>query len=229
MSAVAELRQVLEARFPNAVPLPQRTVPQLPTGVAELDRILPAGGLPRGRLSIWMPGLGGAAVLRATCAQTVARGERAAWVDGVGRAAPSVEWGSVLLARPKSEKEALECTEELLLSGGFALVVRSGKGSERSDRVRLCKAAREGGCALVEVSRNAHMAALRIEGKMSARNFRWRCNALGEPTEVESVSLQLRVMAGGWDRESEVILKVVDHENTLSLEPGLADRRGVSR
>ena len=229
MSAVAELKRVLEARFPNAIPPPQRTVPQIETGVRDLDRILPAGGLPRGRLAVWVPGIGGAAVLRSACAGAVRGGERAAWVDGVGREGPEVDWDGVLVARPRTESQGLECTEELLLSGGFAVVVRVGRGSVGKDRVRLCKAAREGGAALVELSGDAHMAALKIQGRLRPESFRWRCNALGEPVEVRSVALRVKVTAGGWERESDIVLNVVDHEHTLSLEPGLADRRGVDR
>src|SRR5687768_2684353 len=120
--SLAELRAALEARFPNAVPLPERTVPQVATGIAGLDRILPGGGLPRGRLSVWMPGIGGGAVLRSACMRAVERGERAAWIDGVGRESPGVSWSGVLVARPRTEQQALECTEELLRSGGFSVV-----------------------------------------------------------------------------------------------------------
>ena len=229
MSSVAELRRVLEARFPNAVPLPERTVPQIGTGIEGLDRILPGGGLPRGRLSVWVPGIGGSAVLRSACLRAVERGERAAWVDGVGRNSPGVVWGDVLLARPKTERQELECTEELLLCGGFAVVVRLGEGSSGSERVRLCRAAREGGSALVELSADPHMAAVKMWARADPASFGWVTNSMGEPIEIETVKLRVRVMANGWSRESDVVLKVVDHEHTLSVEPGLADRRGVAR
>jgi hypothetical protein len=229
MSALADLRRVIEARFPNAVPLPERTIPQIPTGVEALDRILPGGGLPRGRLSVWVPGIGGSAVLRAACRGAVGRGERAAWVDGVGRVLPGADWEGVALARPRTEGEALECAEELLRSGGFAVVVRAGEGSTGAERVRLCRAAREGGSALVELSGDAHMASVRIQARASPASFAWRVNGLGERMEVESVRLRVQVMAAGWSRESDVVLVVMNHEHSLSLDPGLADRRGASR
>src|SRR5688572_1696419 len=102
---LSQLRRALEERFPNAVPLPERTVPQISTGVEALDRILPAGGLPRGRLSVWTPGIGGSAVLRSACRRAVERGERAAWVDEVGRITDGEKWGDsgVTLARPRTE------------------------------------------------------------------------------------------------------------------------------
>lgn len=229
MSAIADLRRLIENRFPNAVPLPERTVPQVPTGIEALDRILPAGGLPRGRLTTWVPGTGGAAVMRSACDEAVSRGERAAWVDSTGLVIPGRDWGDVLLARTRDDREALECTEELLRSGGFALVVRVGEESGGAERVRLCRAAREGGAAFVEFTEDSHMAAVRLQSWTEVGSFRWRFDHFGEPILIESVSLRVRARAGGWVRESEVVLEVSNHEHTLSIEPGLADRRGVRR
>jgi hypothetical protein len=229
MSTVLDLRSVLEQRFPNAIPLPERTVPQVATGIEGLDRILPGGGLPRGRLSIWIPGIGGSAVLRSACLRTIEDGERAAWIDETWRISPEVVWAGVLLARPANERQGLECTEELLNSGGFALVVRVGEGSRGTERIRLCRAAREGGSALVELSEYQQMAAVRMSARASPESFRWGVNELGEPVEVEGVSLRVRVMAAGWSKESDVVLSVKNHEHTLSLESNLADRRGVRR
>jgi hypothetical protein len=229
MPAIADLRRILEARFPNAVPLPERTVPQVATGIRALDRILPAGGFPRGRLTVWSSGVGGGAVLRSACRGAVDRGERAAWVEGAGRVAPDVEWGGVVLARPRNEREALECAEELLRSGGFALVARLGEPSVGAERLRLCRAAREGGAALVELSSDPHLAALRISARTGAESYRWRLNGLGEPVAVESVALRVSALGPGWSREADVVLVVTEHEHSLSLEPGLPDRRGVAR
>jgi hypothetical protein len=229
VTAIADLRRAIEARFPNAVPLPERTVPQISTGVEALDRILPAGGLPRGRLSVWAPGVGGTAILRSACRVAVDSGERAAWVEGPERIAPGVNWTGVVLARPRSELQSLECTEELLRCGGFAVVARVGEKSGGAERLRLCRAAREGGAALVEISADGHLAAVRMWARTGSESFRWRRNSRGEPIEVESVSLWVRVMATGWSRESKVVLTVAKHEQSLSLESGLVDRRGVLR
>lgn len=229
MSALADLRRVLEARFPNAVPLPERTVPQVSTGLDALDRILPGGGLPRGRLSVWAPGIGGSAILRSACVRSAEAGERAAWVEGVGRVAVGVRWSGVVLARPRTERIALECAEELLRSGGFAVVVRVGEGSRGAARVRLCRAAREGGTALVELSPDPHMAALRLSARATPGSFVWSRDLCEEPVAVESVRLKVRAAAAGWVRESEVVLEVANHEHSLSLEPGLVDRRGAAR
>lgn len=228
-AAVAELRRVLATRFPNAVPLQDRTVPQLPTGLAPLDRILPGGGLPRGRLSVWQAGLGGGAVLRSMCMQALSRGERAVWIEDWEQGARGVSRSDLLLVRPDTERQSLECAEELLRCGGFAVVVLAGRGSSGRERVRLTRAAREGGAALVEFSREAHLAAVRISSRIDTADVHWQCNRLGEPVEMEWVRLRVQVLAGGWSRESEVVLMVGNHEHCLSLDPGLADRRGLLR
>lgn len=168
-------------------------------------------------------------MLRAACRRAVERGERAAWIDGTGRVAPDAAWDGVVLARTVAERQALECAEELLRSGGFGVVVRVGEESRGPERFRLCRAAREGGAALVEISHDTHLAAVRIQGTIRPESFRWRLNGWAEPEEIESVSLRIRVMAAGWSRESDVVLLVSNHEHSLSLEPGLADRRGVGR
>src|ERR687896_413838 len=78
------LKEALEQRFPNALPVSYRTTGALVTGVSALDHMLPAHGLPRGRLSLWRPGGGASAILYAACDAIAARGERAAWIDAAG-------------------------------------------------------------------------------------------------------------------------------------------------
>ncbi len=126
MSSIAALRELLEERFPGAQPVAPGAAAPLATGVAELDGMLPEGGLPRGRLTLWRPGGGATAVLLEACRATVARGERAAWVDASRTLTGVVALDGPALLRPRSERGALECAEELLRSGGFALVVLGG-------------------------------------------------------------------------------------------------------
>src|SRR5213075_2592027 len=73
----AAIRALIEHRFPDATPVTHRTAEPVGTGIEALDAILPGHGLPRSRLTVWMPQGGATAVLRAACNTTVAQGERA--------------------------------------------------------------------------------------------------------------------------------------------------------
>src|SRR5450759_5253209 len=61
----AAIRALIEHRFPDATPVTHRTAEPVATGIDALDAILPGRGLPRGRLTVWMPQGGATAVLRA--------------------------------------------------------------------------------------------------------------------------------------------------------------------
>ena len=69
------LKEALEQRFPNALPISYRTAGAVATGVAALDNMFPANGLPRGRLSLWKPGGG------ATRVASVASGATSVFVQ----------------------------------------------------------------------------------------------------------------------------------------------------
>src|SRR3954465_2657147 len=83
-TSVAALRALIQQRFPDATPLTggAQTTEQGATGIGALAKILPHGGLPPARLSVWAPQGGATAILRAACHSVVANGERAAWIDG---------------------------------------------------------------------------------------------------------------------------------------------------
>src|SRR5437870_7700456 len=83
-TSVAALRALIQQRFPDATPLTggSQTTEQVATGIGALDQILPNGGLPRGRLSVWAPHGGVTAILRGACQAVVTNGERSAWIDG---------------------------------------------------------------------------------------------------------------------------------------------------
>jgi hypothetical protein len=226
---VSALRELLENRFPGAVPLTHRVGTALSTGIGALDRALPGGGFPRGRVVAWRPGGGATAALRAACQAAVERGERAAWVDGAGVVSGPFWRSDAALFRPEGSREALECAEELVRSGGMALVVVTGVRSEEAERVRLSRAVREGGSTLALLERGGFMAGVRIASRIRPGGYRWRPNAFGEPAEVESVTVQARVRALGWSEETEFSLRVLGHDLRLSLEPSLVDRRGAAR
>src|SRR5690606_16338139 len=94
-----ELRRLLEGRFPDAVPVTYRTAGAVATGLGELDRVLPGGGLPRGRLAAWVPGGGATAVLQAACLAAVRLGPGAAGGGGAGVVVRGVGWVGRPLAR----------------------------------------------------------------------------------------------------------------------------------
>lgn len=229
MSQVTALRGIIEQRFPGAVPSVYQTTPGVPTGLMALDAALPNGGLPRGRMCVWEPGVGAGAVLRAACATALGRGERAAWIDAARTASGEIPWTGTALVRPETPTDALLCAEELVRSGGFALVVLSGAVSRGSERVRLTRSVREGGTALVELSAETHMAAIRFQSAVAPGGLRWRCNHLGEPVRLASVTVRVHAAALGWSRETELVLPVHTHALRLSLEPALVSRRGAAR
>src|SRR5437764_1049074 len=126
----AAIRALIEHRFPDATPVTHRTAEPVATGVEALDAILPGYGLPRGRLTVWMPQGGATAVLRAACNTTVAQGERAVWIDGLcTMAGPFWEEGPVLF-RPRNRKHGLRGDEE------FA--TQNGLGTDCGLRTRCC-------------------------------------------------------------------------------------------
>lgn len=220
---------MLEQRFPGAVPAAQRAVPVARTGLGALDNALPGGGLPRGKVSTWAPGGGATAILRAACASMVGSGERAVWVDGrrgvVGESWPS---GPLLLHAP-NPKAGLGCTEELARSGGFALLVLSGIRADETERVRLSRAASEGGSALVLLSGDGFMAGLRLASRISVDDYCWRPDPFGSPAEVDHLEISVRAKALGWNREAQLTIPMRGHDIRLSLEPGMGDRRGTTR
>ena len=77
----AAVQALIAQRFPDAIPVERWSRGTVPTGVEALDRILPNGGFQRGRLAVWTPGAGAAALLRAAALRAVADGERAVWID----------------------------------------------------------------------------------------------------------------------------------------------------
>lgn len=227
LARVHQLRTTLAGRFPEAVPLPQRTAWSVAFGLPELDALLPGSGLPRGRLSA-ATGPGMTALLRAAARHAAGRGERAAWVDAAGLASAECDWSGIALIRPGDPVEALVAAEELLRSDGFALVVVAGAASSGLERVRLARDAAAGGAAYVELgAADGRMAALRLASRVPLDGVRWRRSPRGEPITVDSVELSVRATTPGWDRETTLELPLVPHDVRLALEPGLGDRRGA--
>jgi hypothetical protein len=103
---------------------------RLATGIPEIDALV-TGGFPRGRLSEIAGPLssGRTSVTRALLAHTTRTGEVAAVVDAAdafdpaSAAAAGVALERVLWVRPTAVREALRCSQRLLETRGFALVV----------------------------------------------------------------------------------------------------------
>jgi hypothetical protein len=225
-SSVLALREALQQRFPAAQPVRYGTAAPLPTGLAELDRALPGGGLPRGRLVAWAPGGGATALLRSACLAVHSAGERAAWVDGGGRLAGAYWPAGPVLIRPVGVEGALAAAEELLRSSGFGLVILTGVEELGDAGLRLARVAREGGGAFVAVGA-APVAPVRVASRIVPGAYRWRRDPFGAPAEVEAVVVRVRVAALGWGREAELELPVQGTTARLALDPGLVDRRGA--
>jgi len=226
-TSIAALRALIEQRFPDATPLTQGTTEQVETGISALDGILPNGGLPRGRLSAWAPFGAATAILRAACDSAVDKGERAAWIDSDNTVAGAFWTDTVLLVRPKSRIHALRAAEELLRSGGFALLVIAGAEPQGTEAVRLTRAAREGGAALVAVTMSATLASLRLQSRLL--RYRWRRTPFGDPAIAQDATVRVHARAPGWNAHADFSIPVRHHELRLSLESELADRRGLPR
>jgi hypothetical protein len=228
--ATSALRQLLEQRFPDATPVTHRTAEPVATGIEALDLILPNGGLPRGRLSVWMPQGGATAILRSACAAvTATTGERSAWIDGLGTISGQFWDEGPVLVRPASRKNALRAAEELLRCGGFSLIVLAGSEPQGTEMVRLSRSAREGGAAFVALTSHTAMASLRLTSRITPHSYVWTRSQFGEPAEACSASIKVRAQSLGWNKSTEFRVPVVSYDLRTALEPGLPDRRGNKR
>lgn len=224
------LKEALEQRFPNALPISYRSAGAVATGVSALDNMLPANGLPRGRLSLWKPGGGATAILYAACEAVAQRGERAAWIDAAGTIAGDSWRPGPLLLKPEGELESLICAEELLRCGAFGLVVLSGaRGAFTREDVRLSRAVREGGGAFVALAEQSNVAHLQIASRIDPQGYRWKLNPFGEPADVTEVRVQVEAQAMGWSGRAQVVLPVSDFRQRSAVDPELVDRRGAQK
>ncbi|HEX3927102.1 MAG TPA: hypothetical protein VHW65_03825 [Gemmatimonadales bacterium] len=222
-----DLRELLAKRFPDAVPLPARRDGGISTGLAPLDRILPNGGLPRGRPTLWStPGAGATALLSQACRAVTQAGMRAAWIDTLHQLGPGWCDGPVVF-RPRTPLLALRFAEILAASGGFALVVLHGVAADRTTFFRLSRAVHEGGGAFAMVSDAALPAALRLRSRYVLDRFEWARTPFGDPAVVRQAAVAVDATASGWNAHTVLSLPVISHAVRCALPPGLADRRGA--
>ena len=228
-SALPDLRSLLEQRFPDATPVTHRTAEPVATGIQPLDAILPTGGLPRGRLTVWMPQGGATAILRAACLTAASTGERSAWIDGLGTIAGQFWDEGPVLVRPANRRNSLRAAEELLRCGGFALIVLTGSEPAGTEMVRLSRAAREGGSAFVALTSHTSMASVRLVSRIMPHSYVWTRTPFGDPAEACSASVKVRAQSLGWNRHTEFRVPILGNELRASLEAGLPDRRGLKK
>ncbi len=223
----AAVQALISQRFPDAVPAERWSRGTVPTGVEALDRILPNGGFQRGRLAVWTPGAGAAALLRTAALRAVADGERAVWIDATRTVAGACWREGPLLIRPASATSALRAAEELGRSGGFAVVVLDGVEPASPELVRCARAAHDGGAALVLVTRATSLASLRLASRPLPSS-----PALSRPlppSVIRSLRVKVTARASGWHSSVELTLPVWHDDLRLSLELRHPDRRGVRR
>lgn len=226
MPTLAALRTLIEDRFPDALPLTQRTAAPVATGLAGFDRILPRGGLPPGQLTVWHPEGASLTLLRAACHAALARGERTAWVDAVRTLGADWHQGPLLL-RPRSRRSALRFAEGLLATGGLSLVVLTGVEPDQTETIRLSRAAHEGGGAFVAVTTRTLTAGVRLTSRFLPDDYRFVPTPFGDPAAVREVALAVEARASGWFARAVVRLPVQDLALRMALETAMPDRRGT--
>jgi len=198
----SELRQGAGADPEAAVPCP--------TGLPELDRLL-GGGLPRGTLSEFVgPSSSGRTSLALSLLATATRGGHCVgWVDCADAFDPisaddaGAALERVLWVRPPSLREALRCTERLLETEGFPLIVLDLAAQTRThDRhawLRLARRAAGTHSALVllNTERSAGSSA-HIALELQPARARWSEGlVLLEQLEIEVVLARHRAAPAG--------------------------------
>ena len=140
---IASLRALLKQKFPGTSQIDSPDLGVLPTGVADIDRLLP-GGLPRGAVSLLSgpPSSGKTGAALRVLATLTGQGGQAAWVHQGAFSIASAAWAGVdprnlLQVQVESSSEALRCADFLLRWQAFHLVVldwvgRGGHGSRWS-------------------------------------------------------------------------------------------------
>jgi hypothetical protein len=225
----AAVQALIAQRFPDAIPVERWSRGTVPTGIEALDGILPNSGFQRGRLAVWTPGVGAAALLRTAALRAVADGERAVWIDATRTVAGASWREGPLLVRPSSETAALRAAEELGRSGGFAFVVLDGVDPEAPELVRCSRAAHDGGAALVLITHATSFASLRLTSSALSPGPARSRPYPPAPSVIRSLRVRVTARASGWHAAAEFVLPVSHDDLRLSLELRHPDRRGVRR
>jgi hypothetical protein len=194
----------------------------VPTGIAELDAVLPARGLPRGRLAeivgargSW--GGGKATVARRIVEAALGRGDWVAYIDAT-RTLAARDWAHLGLheglwvVRPQDPARAAWCADVILRSGAFALLVLDGAPPlPRPLAVRLTHLARESDAALLVIAADG-----------AAGGTEPRATMLGG-------ALRLRVQMLRRRRRGKRWISTADGTEIPRLRLGMTDLRHPSR
>ena len=244
----------LRRRLAEVVGEPRLEAAGLATGLAALDRLLPGGGVPRGRLTELVgPRSGGRTTLVRELARTTLRGGGwVAYVDATRTLDPR-EWADVateaaahaLLAdrpprlrvvRPPDPGRGAWCADVLLRSGAFALVVLDGVPLAGAVAVRLARLARDADAALVVLGPDegrderpgARLGAVRVRVRRS-----WGVGRGGSGVERPTRTgrrrtLHVTVEKGGSSHRAVEVSCAIGVARRLCAHPEVPDRRGVA-
>ena len=171
-----------------------------PTGLRELDRILPGGGLPVGAVTEFLcerNGIGEFGLLMPSIARLTQEGRRVAMVAppyvpyAHGLAGHGVKLGHLVLISPETPNDALWAAEQTLRSGSFGMVVAWPARVGDRDLRRLQLAVETSGSVAVlyrpkRAAAQTSPAALRIVIGVSQDALKLRIikNRGGQPTDI---------------------------------------------
>jgi hypothetical protein len=132
-----------------------------------------------------------------------------------------------MVVRPDNLELALRAAEILLRSGGLSLVVLTGVDPDQTQMLRLSRMVHEGQGAFVALTDRTLTASLQIVSSFLPDRYRWMLGPFGEVAAIESVAVRVEARSPGWRAQTMLFLPALAHDLRLSLEPGLADRRGL--
>ena len=237
---------LLRQRIADIAPPPAVDADALSSGIDSLDRVLPNGGIPRGRLTevLGPRGSGKTTIVRRVVATARAKGVWVAWIDATRTLAPR-DWTSLTtdgfwIVRPPEPARAQWCADVLLRSGAFGLVVLDGAPRlSRSVAVRLTRLARDADAAFIALG-DTHGAsllpgALRLSARRRRRGRRadrrmspGLIPAPGDHPSPPPSTIVVTVEKGGAGRAVEVAC-AVRMASRLCAHSEVPDRRGVGR
>jgi hypothetical protein len=256
VSSLAALRAQL-ATVVAPAPAVERTIA---TGIPALDALLPGGGIPCGRLTevAGTSGSGATSFTHTVVARAIADKHSVAYIDATRTLAPG-DWaplattGLLWVVRPPTDGQGAWCTDILLRSGAFRLVVLDDTTPiPRSIVVRLARLAQDIQAALLVVhhqsaGRGLVGSALRLEmqRRIATRPDRpaWRRletrltrAAHGVPPTTDSSPHRTLhaftctiAKGGGHDGPLAVEVTCAHHlPRRLCADPAIPDRRGVA-